>query len=118
MPDKKRFTDTVSVTTIQIPGLDLDHFIDRLPRGISIQDRAFRIRYVNQHFKKGFGEVTGKLCYRALKNSDNICRFCPVHETFQDKREHNSEQTFHLAGAKSCQMMIRTSSPWQLRSPK
>jgi signal transduction histidine kinase len=32
-----------------------------------------------------------------------------VHQTFQDKHEHDSEQTFQLADAKSCQMMIRTS---------
>ncbi len=109
MPDKNRFTDNESVTPVRISGLNLDHVIDRLPCGISIQDRDFRIRYVNQYFKNDFGEVTGKLCYRALKNSDNICRSCPVHATFQDKREHHSEQTFHFAGAKSCQMMIRTS---------
>jgi signal transduction histidine kinase len=109
MSAKSRFTDCVSVTPIQIPRLNLDHFIDRLPCDISIQDRDFRIRYVNQNFKNDFGDVTGKLCYRALKDSDNICRSCPVHETFQDKREHNSAQTFRLAGARSCQMMIRTS---------
>jgi signal transduction histidine kinase len=109
MPDKNRFTDTVSATPIQIPGLDLDHFIDQLPCGISIQDRNFRIRYANQHFKKDFGDVTGKCCYRVLKNAGNICRSCPVHQAFKDKCAHNSEQTFHLAGAESHQLMIRTS---------
>jgi len=109
MRDRKQFTDTVFATPIDISGLDLDHFVERLPCGLSIQDRKFRIRYINQNFKEEFGDVTGKLCYQALKNSKKICRPCPVYQTFQDKRGHDSEQTFHLAGAKSCQMMIRTS---------
>jgi signal transduction histidine kinase len=99
----------LSATRIRIPGLSLDHFIDRLPCGISVQDRNFRIRYVNQNFKKDFGDLTGKLCFRVLKNSEHICRSCPVHQTFQDKHEHDSEQTLHPAGAKSGQMLIRTS---------
>jgi signal transduction histidine kinase len=109
MPDKNRPIDYAPVTPSQIMGLNPDHLIDRLPCDISIQGRDFRFRYVNQHFKKNFGDATGKLCYRVLKNLDTICRSCPVHRTFQDKREHISEQTFHIAGAKSCQMMIQTS---------
>ncbi len=109
MLDKTRFTDTVSAIPIRIPGLDIDHFINRLPCGISIQDRNFRIRYVNRNFKKDFGDVTGMVCYRALKSSEDICRSCPVHQTFQDRSEHDSEQTFPHAGAKSDQKLIRTS---------
>jgi len=109
MSDKNRFAGNKSVTPASIPALNLDHIIDRLPCDISIQDRDFRIRYVNQNFKKDFGDATGKLCYRVLKNSGNICLSCPVYKTFQDKREHISEQPFLLASAKNCQMMIRTS---------
>ena len=93
----------------KIPGLDFDHIIDHLPCSISIQDRDLNILFVNENFKRDFGDGTGKLCHTVYKGSADICPNCPVRKTFQDKRVHITEETVRLANGKTCQIFIQAS---------
>jgi signal transduction histidine kinase len=109
MSKKKRSPDNEPAIETKIPGLNLDHVIDLLPCYISIQDREFRILFVNQNFKDDFGDATGKLCHTVYKGSREICPNCPVRKTFQDKQIHITEETVQLANGKTCQIFIQTS---------
>ena len=100
MSDKKKY---------HIPGLNLDHIIDHLPCYVSIQDRDLRILFVNESFKRDFGDGTGKLCHTVYKGSPDLCPNCPVRKTFQDKRVHITEETVQLSNGKICQIFIQAS---------
>jgi len=92
-----------------IPELNLDQIIDHLPSYISIQDPNLRILFVNETFKRDFGDATGKLCHTVYKASPDICPNCPVRKTFLDKRAHITEETVQLANGKISQILIQTS---------
>jgi len=109
MSDKKRRSGYRPNGLPIIPGLDLDHILDHLPCYISIQDHDLRILYVNENFKRDFGDGTGKQCHTVYKGSPDICPNCPVRKTFQDKRVHISEQTVKLSNGKACQIFIQAS---------
>jgi signal transduction histidine kinase len=109
MPDNKRPSENQSANPATIPGLNLNHLIDLLPCYISVQDRDLRIMFVNQNFKRDFGDAVGKLCHTVYKGSTQICPNCPVEKTFQDKRIHLTEETVQLANGKISQILIQTS---------
>ena len=107
MSDKKSRPDHKQASLPDIPGLDLDYIINHLPCYISIQDRNLNILYVNENFKRDFGDGTGRLCHTAYKGSADICPNCPVLKTFQDKRVHIAEETVQLSDGKRCQIFIQ-----------
>lgn len=109
MSDKKRRPKHKPASLPNIPGLNLDHIIDHLPCAISIQDRDLRILFVNESFKRDFGDGTGKLCHTVYKGSADICPNCPVRKTFQDKRVHIAEETVQLSNGKISQILIQAS---------
>ncbi len=92
-----------------IPGLNLDQIADHLPCYVSIQDRDLRILYVNEKFKRDFGDGTGKICHTVYKGSPDICPNCPVRKTFEDKQVHVTEQTIKLSNGKISQIFFQTS---------
>ena len=94
---------------LHIPGLNLDQIVDHLPCYISIQDPDLRILFVNENFKRDFGDGTGKLCHTVYKGSPDICPNCPVRKTFLDKRVHITEETVQLSNGKISQIFIQTS---------
>ncbi len=91
------------------PGLNFNDLVDRLPCYVSIQDRDLQIIYVNEKFKKDFGDGVGRKCHTVYKCSDDICPNCPVQKTFQDRRLHIAEETVLLANGDVCQILIQTS---------
>ncbi len=109
MTDQKQPPKSQSGSRPNLAGSYLDHIIDLLPCYISIQDLEHRLLFVNQTFKKDFGDGTGKLCHSVYKSSPNICRACPVEKTIQDKRIHVGEKTVQLPDGKICQMLIQSS---------
>lgn len=107
--DKKRRPGNKPTGLPNIPGLDLDHILDHLPCYISIQDRDLKILFVNENFKRDFGDGTGKQCHTVYKGSPDICPNCPVRKTFQDRRVHITEETVRLSNGKICQIFIQAS---------
>ncbi len=109
MSNNKQLSYGTLATTRKIWGRDSNQILDLLPSSLSIQDSEFRIVFYNQNFKKNFGDALGRRCYSVYKGSDNICPFCPVKESFGDKRIHIREETVKLLNGKCCQMLIQTS---------
>ena len=109
MAKKKKIPENEPVTATAFPGLDLNHLIDHLPCYISIQNRDLRIVFVNENFKKDFGDGVGKLCHTVYKGSLEICPNCPVQKTFEDRRVHLAEETVQMANGRICQILIQTS---------
>jgi two-component system, cell cycle sensor histidine kinase and response regulator CckA len=60
---------------------------------ISVQDTDFKILYQNQKHKKLMGDQTGKFCYSAYKQNDNVCENCQLAKTFRDEEVHTEERT-------------------------
>ena len=108
MANKKKISSNEPATISIISGLNPNQLIDLLPCYISIQDRDLRILFVNQNFKKDFGDATGQLCYTVYKGACEICSNCPVQKTFQDKRIHITEETVQLRNGKISQILIQT----------
>jgi len=107
MPPKKRDPNHLPDRLDDIPGLDCDRLFDYLPCSISIQDRDFKILYVNENFKREFGDGVGKRCHMVYRGSADICPNCPARKTFQDKRVHIAEETIRLADGKTRQLIIQ-----------
>ena len=80
--------------------------IDSLPCYLSIQDHTLRILFCNQKFKEDFGEGIGKLCHEVYKGSLEICKSCPVQQSFQDKKIHIGEESVSLSSGEVAQMVV------------
>ena len=109
MVKKKKRPENESSAPTATPGLNLNHLVDHLPCYISIQDRDLRILFVNEKFKKDFGDGVGKKCHAVYKCSPDICPNCPIQKTFQDRRLHIAEETVQLANGRIYQILIQTS---------
>ncbi len=68
--------------------------------GISIQNRDFKIIYVNDNLKKiAGGDNTGSLCHQVYADSDTPCPGCPVDLAFKDGEVHKQEKPVkHING--------------------
>ena len=109
MASKTKRPDFESSISTAIPGLKLDQLVDHLPCYVSIQDPDLHIIFVNDNFKKDFGDGVGKKCHTVYKCSEDICPNCPVQKTFQDRLPHIADETVRLANGKICQILIQTS---------
>jgi signal transduction histidine kinase len=109
MVKKKKRPENESSAPTATPGLNLNHLVDYLPCYISIQDRDLRILFVNEKFKKDFGNGVGKKCHAVYKCSPDICPNCPVQKTFEDRRAHLSEEMVTLGNGGISQVLIQTS---------
>ena len=61
----------------------LDHIMNSLGDGLSIQDRDMRIVYQNKFMTDNFGSHIGEYCYRIYEKRDEICEGCPIVQAFQ-----------------------------------
>jgi signal transduction histidine kinase len=109
MSDKKGRPHRKLEILPDIPGLDFNYILNHLPCYISIQDRNLKILYVNENFRRDFGDGTGELCHTVYKGSPDICPNCPVRKTFQDKRVHITEETVRLSSGRIRQIFIQAS---------
>jgi signal transduction histidine kinase len=108
MVKKKKRPENESSAPAAISGLNLNHLVDHLPCYVSIQDRDLKILFINENFKKDFGDGIGKKCHTVYKCSTDICPNCPVQKTFEDRRLHIAEETVQMANGKICQILIQT----------
>jgi signal transduction histidine kinase len=73
-------------------GSGVPPWMDQLPCYLSVQDQDLRIIEVNRLFRQDFGEGVGEYCYRVYKQRNSPCPNCPVLKTFEDGKEHSSEE--------------------------
>ncbi len=65
---------------------------DEVPCYISVQNRQFRITASNRMFNIHFGDGVGECCYEIYKHRNGPCTVCPVAETFEDGKQHSTEE--------------------------
>ncbi len=65
---------------------------DEVPCYTSVQDRKFRLTATNRMFKKDFGNEIGSHCYEIYKHRTSQCPDCPVADTFEDGKSHQTEE--------------------------
>ncbi len=67
--------------------------LDAIGDPISIQDTDFKILYQNLRHKDIVGDKTGKYCYKAYQNRDNVCEGCHLAMSFKDGKIHTVERS-------------------------
>ena len=65
---------------------------EEVPCYISVQDRNLRIIQSNRKFREDFGGENKIYCYEAYKHRKEPCLNCPVAQTFNDGKSHQSEE--------------------------
>ncbi len=72
------------------------------------QNRDLRIVEANRNFQKDFGSGIGQLCYEVYKHRSEPCLVCPVAETFQDGKMHQSEEVVHTRDGRQVNVLVAT----------
>ena len=67
-----------------------------MPGYVAVFDNNLRPLSVNRQFKEDFGlhEEAEDFCYKLLKQADTPCETCPVLQTFEDGKSHQSEMEY------------------------
>lgn len=76
---------------------------------ISVIDRNYRIIRANEAMRRTFGEVAGMRCYQAFKQRRTACPKCPARATFEDGKEHSSQQTGVAKDGSEAHYIVSTS---------
>jgi len=73
-------------------GLHCAELFAEVPCWISIQDRQFRIVKATAKMISDFGEHREEKCYAFYKARSEPCPECPVARTFEDGKDHSSQE--------------------------
>ena len=85
------------------------NLFNTVPCIITVQDRNYRLLQYNREFAELFAPRLGDYCYQAYKGRTSKCVNCPVEQTFQDGRSHDSEEAgIHKDGSPAF-WMVKTS---------
>jgi len=82
--------------------------LDALPCYLTIQDANLNILFVNETFKKDFGNGIGQPCYEVFKDYEHQCKKCPVQKTFKNKKVNIAEETIRFGDGTVNQMIVYT----------
>jgi PAS domain S-box-containing protein len=77
--------------------------------GMIIQDRSFKILYMNDALKNMVGDHVGEFCYKAIHDKESICEDCQVEKAFNDGKIHTREQKVLIG--KDTKYVENTASP-------
>jgi len=84
---------------LDVRDLSCGRLFDEVPCYISIQERNLRVVEANRKLIEEFGNPISRNCYEVYKGRSEFCPECPVVHTFEDGKEHTSEETiFDLRG--------------------
>ena len=72
--------------------LDCGRLFDEVPCYISIQDRSFQVLQANRKMIDEFGDPVSQYCFVAYKGRKERCPECPVARTFDDGKDHSSQE--------------------------
>ncbi len=88
---------------------EYQNLFERVPCFVTVQDRNLKLLKYNREITRNFDPEPGDFCYRAYKNRTEPCPICPVAQTFEDGRSHESEEiVVNKDGTESC-WLVRTS---------
>ena len=88
----------ITLNELQQQVANFQDIISSIGDGISIQDTDFNILYQNQAHKNMIGDHIGEHCFIAYENNKNICKGCPVKQTFLDGNVHTVERIVEVDG--------------------
>jgi PAS domain S-box-containing protein len=89
---------------------EYDRFFERVPCYVTVIDRQLRIVRANEKFREAFGEAEGKYCYEVYKRRKKPCASCPAMLTFEDGKEHVSNQVGVHKGGTPAHYVVTTSA--------
>jgi PAS domain S-box-containing protein len=72
--------------------LKSESIIESIGEPLGIIDTNFRFVYQNKIHRDSYGDHIGQLCYKAIKNRDEICEGCQMAESFRDGNIHSKER--------------------------
>ena len=81
---------------------------EEVPCYISVQDRDLKLTDTNRRFQEDFGSGRGEKCFKVYKHRTEPCRICPVAQTFQDGRTHQSEEVVTTLDGDQQNVLCRT----------
>ncbi len=83
-------------------------YFESMPCYLTVQDRDFRIIDANEKFIKRFGDYEGRYCYQIYKQRPEKCKECPVERTFQDGKQHTSEEQVRTLDGREVSVIVYT----------
>ncbi len=82
---------------------------DESPSFIIIVDKNLRIIEANKMFRKQYGDIIGKHCYRVYQGLNPSLSGCPVKKTFADAKSHTAEMDLTLGNGEIRNLLLQTS---------
>ncbi|MBI4875395.1 MAG: PAS domain-containing protein [Acidobacteria bacterium] len=89
-------------------GLDSRRLFDEVPCYISIQNRESKVVGANRALREAFGDPIGKNCHAVYKGRPERCPECPVARTFEDGRDHSSQEVLFDSRGLPHDVIVRT----------
>jgi PAS domain S-box-containing protein len=86
----------------------LKQFFNEVTCYVSVQDRDFRLAAANRMFRDDFGDEVGDYCYKVYKHRHEPCLECPVAQTFEDGRSHQSEEIVTSMSGDQYNVLVHT----------
>ncbi|MBA3012358.1 MAG: response regulator, partial [Desulfobacula sp.] len=83
---------------------------DESPSFIIIVDKKFKIIEANKMFRKQYGDIIGKHCYRVYQGLKTPLSGCPVKKTFNDQKSHVAEMEVTLGNGEIRNLLLQTSA--------
>ena len=83
--------------------------IESIGEPLGIIDTDFRFVYQNKVHRDTYGKQLGKVCYKAIRNRDEICEGCQLAECFRDGNIHTKERVVPREGG--LLYVVNTASP-------
>jgi PAS domain S-box-containing protein len=102
---QESFTDITQAKQLQQKFRAL---FNEAPCYTSVQNRDLRILEANRDFQRDFGSGIGQLCYEVYKHRSEPCLVCPVAETFQDGKMHQSEEVVTTRDGRQVNVLVTT----------
>jgi PAS domain S-box-containing protein len=102
---QEAFTDITQAKQLQQKYRAL---FNEAPCYTSVQSRDLRILEANRNSQQDFGSGIGQHCYEVYKHRSEPCVVCPVAETFQDGRIHQSEEVVTTRDGRQVNVLVAT----------
>ena len=84
--------DASPLARLDVHSLSCARLFDEVPCYISIQGRDLKVLEANRRLEEDFGAPIGRRCFEVYKGRAVCCPECPVSRTFEDGRQHTSEE--------------------------
>ncbi len=81
---------------------------EEVPCSILILDKNFNIVKTNKKIRSTFGDLTGQLCYKALKGLSKKCSECTAGQTFTDGQMHTGQHLWTSQSGEQINSLITT----------